>query len=553
MKRLRLCAVVIALLLSGGVSALAADPLPGAVDPGQLEQRFERPPEPRATPEAIIPESKAQLPPDEAGQIRFQLTAVEIEGATVFTADDFREFYAEFLGREVSLLDIYQVAAKATARYGNAGYVLSRVIVPAQAISNGSVKLRAVEGYIDRVVIVGKPHGRADFFDHYGEKLKASRPLHNSVLERYLLLANDLPGTKVQSVLRPSADNTGAATLVLTVGQTPYDGLASLDNRGSKAVGRWQALLGGSANNLLGGADRSTVRLATTPEDTDELHYGMLSHSRVLGQEGTSLELFFSWSESEPGGDTMRLLEVETASRSAGISLAHPVKRSRSGNLTLSSGFVWRDSETLQLGKKTAEDRVYLLNLGLLYDRADATGVNLFSLTLSQGLDLGSAQVETRANAEEDFTKLEFHASRTQRLTEDWSATLRVGGQVSGSGLPVSEQFGIGGETFGRAFDPSEWTGDSGAAASLEISRRLSITDSIEGRPYVFYDTAMVRHRHPVDEAKQDSAASAGLGVRLSFPRGFSLALEAAKPLDDREDPEENRDWRYFLRAMARF
>lgn len=553
MRRSRLFAVAIGLLLLGGTSALAADPLPGAVDPGRLEQRFERPPEPRVTPEAIIPESKAQLPPSEAGRIRFQLIAVEIEGATVFKAEEFRALYADLLGREISLLDIYQVAVKATAHYGNAGYMLSRVIVPAQKISNGTVRLRAVEGYIDRVVIEGKPHERAEFFDRYAEKIKASRPLHNRVLERYLLLANDLPGTKVRSVLRPSADNTGAATLVLTIGQTSFDGLASIDNRGSKTVGRWQTLLEGNANGFWGGADRSTVRLATTPEDTDELHYGVLSHSRILNGEGTGLDLSLTWSESEPGEDLMRLLEVETESRSARISLIHPVQRSRTGNLTLSTGLAWRDSEILQLGEKTAEDRIYLLNLGLVLDRADATGVNLLALTLSQGLGLGSARVETRASAEADFTKLELHASRTQRLTEEWSATLRVGGQVSGSGLPASEQFGIGGETFGRAFDPSEWTGDNGAAASLEVSRQLRLTDLISGHPYVFCDTAIVRRHHPVNEAKDDSADSAGLGVRLSLPRGLSLAVEAAKPLADRLSPDESRDWRYYLSAMARF
>jgi hemolysin activation/secretion protein len=554
MKRSRLFAVAIGLvLLMGMVSAMAADPLPVAVEPGRLEQRFEQPPEPRATGEALIPESKAMLPPDQAGQIRFHLTAVEIEDATVFAADDFRAFYADLLGREVSLLDIYQVAAKATARYGNAGYLLSRVIVPAQTVSNGTVRLLAVEGYIDRVVIMGKPHGQSEFFDLYAEKIKASRPLHNSVIERYLLLANDLPGTRVQSVLRPSADNTGAATLTLTVMRTRYNGMASIDNRGSKAIGRWQALLEGNVNGFWGGADRNAVLLATTPEDTDELHYVALSHSQVLNREGTSLDLSFTWSESEPGENFMRLLEVETESRSAGISLAHPVQRSRAANLTLSGGFAWRDSETMQLGEKTAEDRLYFLHMGLLHDRADATGVNLLALTLSQGLDLGNAQVETRAGAKEDFTKLEFYASRTQRLTEEWSATLRVGGQVSGSGLPASEQFGIGGETFGRAFDPSEWTGDNGAAASLEVSRRLWLTDSIEGRPYLFCDTATVRRRHPLNEAKYDSADSAGLGVRLSFPRGLSLAVEAAKPLANRAIPDESKDWRYFLRAMAKF
>jgi hemolysin activation/secretion protein len=100
----------------------------------------------------------------------------------------------------------------------------------------------------------------------YGEKLRASRPLKADDLERYLLLANELPGVTVRSVLEPSANVPGASNLTLVAVEKPVDATFELDNRGTRYVGPWQGYTSVGFNDLLGYNERTAFRYATTSD-----------------------------------------------------------------------------------------------------------------------------------------------------------------------------------------------------------------------------------------------------------------------------------------------
>jgi hemolysin activation/secretion protein len=542
---------------AGRLLPLAAALLPAAaaaqaesVDPGQLERRFQAPPAPRAAP-IVVPEPKAAPAPPEAARIRFTLTGVRLEGATVFAPGELEPLWAELLGREVSLAELYRLAGAITARYGNAGYPLARALVPAQTIDAGQVRLAVVEGHIDQVVLEGAAGSRRELLEHHMGRLKEARPLNAEVMERYLLLANDLPGLRLQSVLRPSADESGAASLMLSASRSPWSAALSLDNRGSRAVGPWQALVEASANDLLGRFERSTVRLATTPAEARELRYLQLAHEQVVNGEGTRLEASLAASRSRPGGESLRVLEVQTRSDSFGLSLSHPLVRGRTRNLSLEAGFAWRDSRTLQLGQMSAHDRLSVLRAGFVADLADLWGgLNLVALHAVRGLDALGARVESRAGARPGFSKIELSASRQQPLSEAWSATVRLAGQGAHGSLPASEQFGLGGEGRGRGYDPSEWTGDRALTAEAELA--YALPGEAGAQLYGFYDRGVLWRAQPQNQPARQAAASTGLGVRAHLAANTSVNLEAARPLDRRADGAEP-GWRGFVRLVLRF
>src|SRR3569832_479335 len=67
--------------------AAAADaPVPGAVQPGQIERQFRETPNPQATPAPIVqPPAPVQAAPAKADEVRFVLKQEKPEGATVYT------------------------------------------------------------------------------------------------------------------------------------------------------------------------------------------------------------------------------------------------------------------------------------------------------------------------------------------------------------------------------------------------------------------------------------------------------------------------------------
>lgn len=524
--------------------ALAADRaaaqqlIPPEAQPGQIEKRFQTPPVPRATPEPIIPEGERPLPPDQAEEITLTLSGIVVDGATVYTADQFTPLYEALLGQDVTLAQVYGIANAITTMYRNDGYILSRAIVPPQRISGGVVRIRVIEGYIDDVLIEGDVRGRRSLLEAYASRIMAARPLSAEVLERYLLLTEDLPGVTPQAVLTPSEDQPGASDLVIVLDDQEVDGFARIDNRGTKFNGPGQFWLGGGFNSMFGLYDRSTLRFITT-SDTEELTFFEIGHEQQIGTEGTKLNLFHANTSSNPG-HTLRELDVDSSIADFKIGLVHPFTRARAENVSLRGEFIFRNAETKILDDRLSKDQIRFIKLGVLYDSVDRWGgVNLLGLELNQGLDIFNASENgssdlTRANGRSDFTKFEFIASRLQRVSRRWSLLGTFVSQYAMSQLLASEEFGLGGERCGRGYDPSELVGDHGACLLLELrfGDRLE-TETLAGYQfYGFYDIGSVWRIGPTGgEDNQASLASAGLGVRFNLTQHFSGSLEVAQPL----------------------
>jgi hemolysin activation/secretion protein len=183
----------------------------------------------------VVPEIRTPAPaalPDALKAVRVRLKEVSIEGSAVLMEQAWA-LANRYVGREITAAEIFELARELTALYRNAGYILSQVIVPPQTLSDGRLSLRVVEGYIANVRIEGDTEVSGKLAE-LGDKIKASRPLKAGDLERYLLLANDLPGVRVRAVLSPSPAGVGAADLTLVATVRKIDGSLSLDNYGSK-------------------------------------------------------------------------------------------------------------------------------------------------------------------------------------------------------------------------------------------------------------------------------------------------------------------------------
>jgi hemolysin activation/secretion protein len=532
-------------------------PPPRVIDPGQLEKQFEKPPEPAPSPEITIPPVPGQQVPPGADTLRFVSSKISVDGATVYSDKDFAPYFQDYLGREISLGDVYRVAAALTRKYREDGYILSQVVVPAQRVADGVIRLTAVEGYIDQVRIEGDVLGSRRLLDAYADKIKNSRPLRLDVLERYLLLMNDLGGTVARGTLSPSAQ-PGAADLTIVISHDRLAGGASINNRGSRFYGPWRADLATDFYSLFGRYDRTGFRVVTTGGN-DELHFAALSHDQPVGTEGARLGASFSGSESDPGFGA-EFPTFATSSRSAVLALTYPVIRSRARNLYARGAFTYYNGETDANGLELSEDRLRAIRVAAVFDMADRwRGTNVVEAELSQGLNVldasetGSPNL-SRPGGHSDFTKLTLYLARLQFLLPRWTLFAAVIGQYAFNDLLSPEEFAFGGEQFGRAYDAAEIVGDSGAALKLELRYSLMTQPRAESTLYGFYDIGGVWRRNPgfgVD--RDESAAAAGLGIRLTFAQRFGAYVEIAKPLTRIVTAEGDDDLRLFGAVTVAF
>jgi hemolysin activation/secretion protein len=541
------------------VYAAAVD-LPGTVQPGQIERQFQPEPKMRADrPERIVTPEPDQPVPSNAEEIRFKLTRLAIEGATAYSDKDLLPAYQSRLDKEVSLFDIYQVAAALTAKYRNDGYILSRVVVPAQSVEDGSIRLQAIEGYIAAVTIEGVDGDRRKLVQRYADYIKQSRPLKNDVLERCLLFMNDLPGAFAQATIKPSPGMPGASDMHVQFTQQMVQGGLSLDNRGGKSQGPLRLNADVGLNSGLGLQESTRVRYVSSL--SDELMFVSLSHDQNIGADGSKLSLSFSHSKAKPKEMAFIPLNLETSSQTAALMYSYSLIRSRAQNLSLRGSFALHEGETKIFRFQETRDSIRSLRLGATYDIADAWGgVTLFDIELSQGIHgLGSSDNNdpylSRLSGRVDFTKATMYVARLQLLLPRLSLLAAVSGQYAFTDLLSSELYGFGGEQFGRGYDPSELVGDHGIAMKLELRYTLTAPSLLDSSytPYAFYDAGIVYQRKSFGLEDSDSAASAGLGLKVTFGRYVSAYAEMAKPLTRSVAVEGNRDLRGYTGVSIRF
>ena len=567
--RSRVATASTALLLAA--PGALAQTIPPALDPGVIQRQFEPEPPPRppvAPP--IVPELAPGIVPPEAEAIRFTLQGIELDGGTVYDEEELRPLWAELLGQEITLATVFGLAEQLTARYRNDGYILTRALVPPQEISDGRVRLRIVEGYVERVVIEGEPLPEAQLRAK-ADRITASRPLRNDVLERNLLLLNELPGLAVDSLLRPSPDVPGAAELVLIPSLERISSDVGFGNRGNRFTGPLELSAGIQANNLLGRFDSTQLRGVVNPASPEQLLVAVLEHNQPLGTDGTRLTFFGSAVWTEPGslddGD-----EVDGNSQSLSLAISHPLVLTRQQRLEVRAELGLLNSDTdvtnpdVTIPDDTAKDRIRTLRLGGAWDFADRwTGITSVAGTLSQGLDVLDASNAgddelSREAGKSDFTAVALEASRLQSLGRGWSVFLAAKGQYAFDPLLVSETFDFGGEAYGRAYDSSELAGDHGIAARIELryGQLVGRPWLLSMQPFLSADFGAIWNRDSDEEGVDSSAdaASMALGLRFDLTQRISGSIEVAQPLT--RSPEIDRDDgkkrpRAFFRLNATF
>lgn len=556
---------VSALLFGGSVVAQPA-PVPSA-DPGRIIQQLDEFTGPQENErEVVTPQTQDIEIPEGFDDVTFTLKSIEFDGMTVYTREDIAPFYEEMLGKQVSLADMVGLANRLTARYRKDGYILSRAIVPEQRVKQGEVTIKVFEGYINEVTIEEQSdiRGGAGLVRYYADRITELRPLQSNELERVLLLANDLPGIRVRSILTPAPNVVGAANVQLVVTQEDWSANVFANNRGTRYIGEFQVGVSARINSPFHQHDSVQLSYITAPDD-NELHYFGLDYALPIGQAfgltGTTLRAGLSHSETKPGY-TLEPFEIEGESTRFNLAVEHPVIRTRRENLDTYISFEALNSENnANVAPLEFEDKIRSLRAGFDYSRADQwQGFSTLNFEVSKGLKLFGATDDpsqgglSRGRGQADYTKFTAEFSRLQALPSlPMNLLFAAKGQKSANTLLSSEEFGLGGSRYLRAYDPSEVVGEDGYAASLELryNGQFDNPNFSNYQLYGFYDVGSVWNDDAVD--RRTSLASAGVGVRWAMFERVNADLSLAVPLTQDVETEGDDDARLFFSLSAAF
>ena len=540
------------------VAALAQQDASVPANPHEIERRIEerglrRPP---AEPEVEVAPEPAGAPGE---ALSFVLSAVVPEGASVFGPGDFAPLYEEYLARTITAAEVEAIVSRVTGLYRDNGYFLSRAIAPPQDLVAGVLHIRVIEGYIDAVSFAGESPGGASL-DAYAADLIAERPATLARFERTVLLINDLPGVSAGARIVPVAELAGAYRLEIELAYRPVDVEGYVDNRGTRSVGRLEALVSGGLNSVLGYNERLQARAFFVPNQPRELLYYEASYAQPLGHHGTTVSVTGAASDSN-AGEPLTPFDIESGSTFFVAQAWHPLIRSRAQSLWLLASFELLDLEETQHNVTSFKDRLRVARIGANYLFGDGLdGTNWISLQASKGVQAfgatdRNAPAPSRADGRSDFEKVTAEVTRDQPLFSDFALQLTARAQKSFVPLLTTEEFALGGGRYGRGYDYSELKGDDGVAAAAELrytgTLDQGLLDAVQ--TYLFYDVGAVWNAVPGGGSDRESLASAGGGVRLTLASNLLATIEVAKPLTRIVANEGDRDPRVFFSVSAAF
>jgi len=546
--------------LGASAVALAAGVVvPETVQPGRSNAAPA--PVPQSTFDFTIDQPRGTKDTRALSTLKFTVSSIVVDGAVTLDKDEVEAITQPLIGKSVTLADLSKAAEDIENAYHAKGYLLTRALVPAQKTHDGVFHIKVIEGSIAAVVVSGARAGSQQAIETLAAPMLAQHPLQNPAIERSLLLANDLPGVVAAGTLEPGAAE-GTSTLNVAVQEPLMQGSASIDNRTSVYSGPWEDNASVSFNSPFHYGEQVTVYGSDTlPRITGSASAG--SHVVVPFGDGWSATSAVDYSYGAPGY-SLSHLAIRTTSLSGGETVSYAYLRSRALNLSFSGGLTWHESNTSALGAALSADRwTTLVGTATWSENGHfMNGATSGTVGVSQGMPIGASALNngnlSRVGANPLATKFTATAQRTQPLTGPYSLMVGFESQYALTKVMAGEEFGLGGSTFGRGFDPSVISADNGIGTTVELRYDIDSFDETTAKLlqsvqlFVFNDWGGV-NTAGTESGYPSKIESAGLGARINGVQGWSGTVDVDDVLVGPADSRGGRGVRVFAGVSKAF
>jgi hemolysin activation/secretion protein len=500
-----------------------------------------QPAQPLTRPAAPI---AAALPRADAG-VRVMVKEVRFTHSDILSAADLEAIAADYRGKQVSLVELQQLADRVNALYKAKGVVTALATIPQQDVTEGVIEVRLVEGRVGAIHISGNSSTRDDYITPR-LALSAGQLVDLNKLERSLIWFNQSNDIRLQADLQPGSAFATTDVNVTVVEPPRHELLLTLDNLGSPLTGAWRGGVSYRNRSLL--------------ESRDELY---LSYTGAIGQDSGALS--YAIPINAYGGRlSFGVYEDKTAIKNGDLSSLNITGTSNTKVLGVRQP-VWIDSVqqwTLVGGGKQRISSNYID--GVFLQRTDDSDHNV-------GVEWNWAGEASSLSASVvqywvDATIVDNNKYQVQRAwlryaqALPWDLALRgnLNGQAAkDKNLPSGEQFVLGGEGSVRGYPVGSVAGDQGYTASLELHHPLPAlslgSQSFVPSGFLFADYGRVEPFRPVVTLLPPSVqlTGVGFGVNAALGKNLNGRLTFAWGLDRLPVPNQGQQRQVMFQLIA--
>ncbi len=493
-----------------------------------------------------------------ATSVRIIPTEFRIEGSRVFPASVLTALLASRVNQPTNLVGLQEAAGQIKGFYQAQGYLLTDVYVPQQVLrtEGGPVILTVVEAHVGDVTVrvQGNSSPATGIHELVRRHLRRGDPVTERALDKPVLLLRDLAGHDAVATVEPGSQ-TGTVNVLIDVRATParLETSLGLDNHGTRAAGEVRALATLDAPNLTGRGDALSIRAQlANPADTR-----LLRMSYSMAVKGTTRVNLNATRTEYALGRQFAALGASGRADVLGVSVLHPLTRSRDRNLYLAYGVDYKQLHDETRVSSATDRRITTAYAGVLGNFTDGLLAGAFN-SYAARLTVGSVRLDTTSLAVDQgpgglrtagqFSKLNIEAQRTQFWTGGLSLQATLQGQIASRNLASAEKMSLGGPSGVRGYPVGEAVGDSGAILGLEVRYALPAVN-LGGAPVSvtgFYDAGRVTFNQQGIPAGPNHVTLDAMGLGLLAGRAgnyllnASLAWRVGSPLPSGGEPDRS-------------
>lgn len=484
-------------------------------------------------------------------EIKVFVSSIQVEGSTLFSAEELQGLVLTQLHRDLSMSDIRQICDTIRSRYVKAGYFLTRVYPPAQDIERGVLRIDVMEGKLGKVTVEGNRYYKSAFIQSYFSRM-VGKPVQYDRFIKAIMLLNENSDLDAGAIFQ-KGEQRGLVDIILrVVDKRPVHLYANHNNYGSYTNSQHRT--GGRLDygNLLNDGDK-LMATGVLGSPVKQLRFANLSYDFPISAPlGSKLNASYLYSDFEV--PVMKSLGFKGRSQIGTLKGTFPVKRERRFNSDLFALFDVKVITNYAVGQTASVDNLRVLRAGFHFDLLDRwKGRNLVDAYLSQGIPsfLGASSSvsskSSRKGAGGLFSIGNLNIERLQQLPWNSFFLINFNGQLSPSKLPLAEQIYIGGIGTVRGFPLASGLGDNGYFLNLEL-RMPPFGLSDRKVPFMkkswkeflqfvlFVDNGMTAlNNDPSNETEHVHMTSAGAGCNLNLPYHFTFSFDAGFPLSEQK------------------
>ncbi|AFV97033.1 MULTISPECIES: ShlB/FhaC/HecB family hemolysin secretion/activation protein [unclassified Sulfuricurvum] len=467
-----------------------------------------------------------------------RVKAFKITGAVHMDVNKLQSLIASYTGKELTFVQLQEVASIITKAYRDEGYFVARAYIPVQNMQEGMIEIAIIEGNYGEVKLDNTSLVKDSVVQEMLDNVKDDKIVNTDTVERALLIINETPGVKVTQANVMPGSKVGTSDFVIKTEPTArYDGYILGDNYGSRYTDYNRLMAGLNLNSLANIGDR--LSMSGLVSNGSDLKYGKLAYSAPLMPNGLRGELSYSATDYNLK-EEYTYLDAEGKARIMEASLSYPIIRTRAETLKLTSNIAQKDLSDYQSGSLVNDKDITVFTIGLAHTKKQtllgmstqtSTGATLTSGNLKFMDETSKATDAAGANTQGRYTKIEGYVGNTLAFDQELSldSTLKFQKALGNKNLDGSEDFSLGGTSGIKSYPTSELNAENGIMVNMELFKMLPAFNNVTHKAGLFYDIG----KASMSDSSKDTTFQShtlqdiGIGYYASY-EGFFAKVELA-------------------------